>query len=85
MKKRKLVNVFSAKMEDKMAVGDNKKPQWWEDRGLFNKLENEVEELWVALQEGTPESIVEEAADVANFAMMIAGKANPRWRKFKNE
>jgi len=86
-RKRKLVNAFAAKMEEKMAANDykDKTNPWWKDRGLFMKLEDEVEELWIALEDGSVEAIVQEAADVANFAMMIAGQADPDWRKMKNE
>ena len=87
MKKRKLVNVFSSVMEEEMSDNDYKykKFPWWEDHGLFIKLEREVEELNIALDYGDVESIKKEAADVANLAMMIAGRADPKWRKFKND
>ncbi len=87
MKKRKLINVFSAVMEEKMAENDykEKKNPWWNDHGLFIKLEQEIEELNVALDDGDIESIKAEAADVASFAMMIAGRADPEWRKLKND
>lgn len=40
--------------------------------GLFIYLLSEVAELHLALANETPERIAEEAADVANLAMMIA-------------
>ena len=39
---------------------------------LLNRLVGEVLELTIALEKGSPEQIKFEAADVANFAMMIA-------------
>lgn len=85
MKKRKLVNSFSVVMEEVMSKNDYKKPQWWDDHGLFIKLEQEVEELNIAMDYGDSEAIKKEAVDVANYAMMIAGRADPKWRKLKNE
>ena len=87
MKKRKLVNAFSILMEEEMAANESKhkKNPWWEDHGLFIHLEKEIEELDIAMEYGDPEIIKREAADVANIAMMIAGRADPKWRKFKND
>ncbi len=39
---------------------------------LADGLHREVTELMIALEKGSEISILEEAADVANFAMMIA-------------
>ncbi len=39
---------------------------------LLMKLKGEVEELDISLQEDSPDEIIRECADVANFAMMIA-------------
>ena len=39
---------------------------------LMYGLRQEVRELEEALRHGKPEQIMEEAADVANFAMMVA-------------
>ena len=88
MKKRKLVNAFSAVMETRMAAKEKKykKIPWWKNRGLFIELEEAVDKLHVVLDDGgCPEAIQEQAADVANFAMMIAGQADTKWRKFKND
>jgi len=87
MKKRKLVNAFSAVMETRMAAKEKKykKIPWWKNRGLFIELEEAVEKLNVAMDGDCPEAIQEQAADVANFSMMIAGQADPKWRKFRND
>lgn len=45
---------------------------------LLNRLRQEVEELADALDRGLPNHIVSEAADVANFAMMIADRYSTR-------
>lgn len=44
---------------------------------LFRALQNEVAELAWALEKEDPEEILEEAADVANFAMMVADIHQP--------
>ncbi len=87
MKKRKLVNSFSAMMETRMGANEKKykKNPWWKDRGLFIDLEEAVEKLNVVMDEDCPEAIQEQAADVANFCMMIAGQADPKWRRFRND
>jgi hypothetical protein len=42
---------------------------------LMRGLRDELEELADALIANTPEAVVKEAADVANFALMIADRA----------
>ena len=87
MKKRKLVNAFSVMMETRMAAKEKKykKTPWWQLRGLFIELEEAVEKLNIAMDSDCIEAIQEQAADTANFCMMIAGQADPKWRKFRND
>ena len=43
---------------------------------MLQRLEEEVRELWEAIElDKDPGEVIEEAADVANFAAMIADKA----------
>lgn len=44
---------------------------------LFSRLEEEVRELRASIDAGDRKEVVREAADVANFAMMIAD--NEQW------
>ena len=39
---------------------------------LIDRFHGEIDELIIAIHEGKPEAILNEAADVANFAMFIA-------------
>ena len=70
---REEVIQFSRRMEAKLL-----KNEWkggWRNKSpleRFRLLQIEVEELAEALSDGTPEDIINEAADVGNFAMMIA-------------
>lgn len=72
------VQVFAAAMERKLRENDYKggwrhmAPKW-----LLKRLRQEVKELERRLAEKTakPKEIASEAADVANFAMMIADTA----------
>lgn len=73
MSVREEVVQFSELMEFKLKKNDHKTswrktsdPGWF-----FKRLLDEVEELRQALESGEPVDIMEEAADVANFAMMI--------------
>lgn len=71
------VDAFAAEMEKKLAKNRHKgdREGWLKDtpRALFERLIQEVDELHSALADGTDaESVLSEAADVANFAMMIA-------------
>ena len=67
---------FAEVMELKLLENSHKQgwgqlsPKW-----LLNRLRQETRELEGALKTGTPELIAREAADVANFAMMIADNA----------
>ena len=70
------VVLYSLAMEAKLRANDHK-GHWasagGEDLSWFvEKLRGEVEELEEALAIGAPLDVLEEAADVGNFAMMIA-------------
>lgn len=71
---RKPVRNFALLMEQKLKLNDDK--GGWEDakiEWLLCRLEEEIEEFRGAIEEGADsEYIALEAADVANFAMMIA-------------
>ena len=76
MRLRKEVRAFARAMESALRENDWK-GHWRYCTGtyLFNRLRGEVNELSRAT---TPEDRLEEAADVANFAMMIADNAKRR-------
>lgn len=64
---------FAGKMESKLQENDHK--GGWENctfQYLFQKLDEEVKELTTCISE---EKAIQEAADVANIAMMIADRA----------
>ena len=68
---------FANEMERRLEENDHK--GGWEcctDKWLFNRLRQEMKELACAVKEGR--GVVEEAADVANFAMMIADNFQER-------
>ena len=70
------VRAFADAMEERLAANDHK-PGWIGDspHALLARLREEATELQVVLNSSaTPgrETILREAADVANFAMMIA-------------
>lgn len=86
-RKRGLDRRFLAKMREKMDSGRRRGyvgwDQHWEDclfpiepcgtNGfMFQRFMQEVVELTNAVTSGDPARIISEAADVANFAMMIA-------------
>ena len=67
------VMTFTKDMEAKLRVNDHK--DGWADIGLtklFVLLNGETEELEEALQDNDARNIIDECADVANYAMMIA-------------
>lgn len=70
------VDVFALDMKRKLAANVHKK-HWDEvtDLYLFRRLVEEVMELHEAMQIGSTDAIILEAADTANFAMMIADRA----------
>ncbi len=60
-------------MEIELQANDHKggwKNCWMED--LLERIPEEYQELLEAVKSGNLESIISEAADVANFAMMVA-------------
>lgn len=64
--------MFAQYMEHKLKLNDHK--GGWEKctiEDLFNKLRREVDELEVAIKEEPSLNVAFEAADIANFAMMI--------------
>lgn len=67
---------FAELMEAKLAKNRHKgdRAGWLnaDPRDLFDALEHEVSELEEAFNEGDAIAIAKEAADVANFAMMVA-------------
>jgi NTP pyrophosphatase (non-canonical NTP hydrolase) len=71
---------FADRMENELRANDHK--DGWGDlseRWLLNRLRQETKELQRVLGEGVPaDRIISEAADVANFAMMIADNARDR-------
>lgn len=73
MQLRPELELFTQFMENKLKLNDHK--GGWEKctiEDLFNKLRREVDELQAAI-EGEPNlNVAFEAADIANFAMMIA-------------
>lgn len=85
---RSVIQWFAEAMECKLKRNDFK-PGWLEidNSYLLKRLNQEVTELTLALEQNLPpEEIIQEAADVANFAMMIAdkqlehGKTKPGYR-----
>lgn len=69
------VLAFATLMEAKLRKNDHKK-HWstCDIDYLEERLEDEVDELKLAVRERTSEVVAREAADVANYAMMIADK-----------
>ena len=61
----------------KKLYSNRDKRHWSEfsQKWLLNRLRQETSELTRAVEAGKPEDIIREAADVANFAMMIADNA----------
>lgn len=64
---------FALDMERQLQANDHK-PGWSHDAlwSLLSRLRQETDELSSAIDSGSPQRIIDEAADVANFAMMIA-------------
>ena len=76
MKLRPEVAAFAQEMERKLRANDHK--EHWSAlsrQRLFMRLTQERTELRRACERGDPVEILAEAADVANFAMMIADNA----------
>lgn len=82
---RRWVNAFAGEMEAKLLENSHKggREGWAQDTGaaLMIRLREEVDELGLAVAGNKccgrrdKEQVVREAADVANFAMMIADVA----------
>jgi len=78
------VQWFAEQMENKLKHHDAK--GHWNDCDidwLFTRVQDEIIELLEAIDlhkqgEGTSEEIIKEAADVANFVMMIADIVNEK-------
>jgi NTP pyrophosphatase (non-canonical NTP hydrolase) len=72
---RKEVVTFADAMEAKLRANDHK--SHWSNADLqylSMRLTQEREELRRAVENGDPDEVLKEAADVANFAMMVADK-----------
>lgn len=88
MKPRRSVELFSKAMEVRLCQNDHKIGWKGEDvLWLFNRMKQESDELLFELlryqkslihDSDTKIRIIGEAADVANFAMMIADLMTPR-------
>lgn len=75
-KPRESIMRFAQQMEEKLAANDHKGGWENEDIGyLLTRLREELDELVNAVDFGTQKDVVGEAADIANFAMMIADRA----------
>ena len=70
------VNLFACDMKNKLAKNRHKE-HWgnYDYRYMLDRIEEELTELYQAVLDGNPEDIIQECADVANFAMMIADNA----------
>lgn len=68
---------FAGKMAQKLRENDHK-GSWagLDNNYLEQRLYQEFIELTEAITKGNPDEIIAEAADVANFALMIADNAN---------
>lgn len=75
-KPRPEVKWFAKQMERKLIANDHK-PHWHreETEWLLHRLVEEVKELLNAVYMEPTVNIIDEAADVANIAMMIADNA----------
>ncbi len=76
MVQRESVPWFSEQMEKKLLANDHK-PGWngLPDPYFVSRAQDELQELAEALARGmSPEDIIQECADVANFCMMLADK-----------
>ncbi len=68
---------FAELMEEKLSEHDGERAHWSGCNlgQLFRRLLLEAEELREAIDENEPLHMMMEAADIANFAMMIADNA----------
>lgn len=84
MKLRPEVLRFARAMEKKLRANDHKKHWYWMgSQYLSVRLTQESRELRHAMKRGNADQILDEAADVANFAMMIADVARIEAEKVK--
>lgn len=70
------VDLFALDMKRKLAANVHKKH--WDEVPmiyLYLRMREEEAELYSALEEGNQQNIIDEAADVANFSMMLADRA----------
>jgi NTP pyrophosphatase (non-canonical NTP hydrolase) len=77
MRVRESVERFSFVMEERLRANDHKGQWGWEDEDplwLLDRLKQETQELEEAMDLGDRAAVEHEAADVANFAMMIAAR-----------
>ncbi len=78
---RPSVRWFAEQMEKKLKQNDDTKPSWlgMDMSELFRHLEEEVKEVDEELRTrpGSGIRIIQECADTANLAMMIADNHNP--------
>jgi NTP pyrophosphatase (non-canonical NTP hydrolase) len=77
---RRAVTTFAKDMEKRLRANDRKGRRGWEScslHWLLDRLTEERDELLLALHGISDDgsSVIDEAADVANFAMMIADNA----------
>lgn len=73
---------FAGRMTNKLLQNMHKGP--WDECSyayLLTRLEQELDELRQAVRSGSGGEIINEAADVANFAMMIADVTRQAIRK----
>ena len=71
---RRAVQWFAIQMERRLVANDDKKDGWdgCEINWLLDRVKEELRELEHSLKTGKPSSQIKEAADAANFLMMIA-------------
>jgi NTP pyrophosphatase (non-canonical NTP hydrolase) len=73
---REAVRWFAQQMETKLREHDDRGGWHQCEQGwLLARLTDEAVELMEAIKKSDHEAVISEAADVANFAMMIADKA----------
>ena len=77
MRPRPQLAWFAERMESKLRANDHKGGWLGDDmESLLRRLDEELRELWHEYHSiNRWEKFIDEAADVANFAMMVADKA----------
>ena len=73
------LRVFARFMESHLRAHDDTRGDSWKSESidwLIERLEEELSELRAARRRGNFDGIVDECADVANFAMMVATLAD---------